>query len=73
MDCVKCGGDTKVADTRRVDHVTYRIRKCLECGHKFYTKEVETDRAGIDEYYAAHRQELRERRRKSDERKTKTV
>ena len=73
MDCVKCGGATKITDTRRVDHVTYRARKCFECGHKFYTKEVETDRSGIDEYYAIWRRERRERRQKSDKRKAKTV
>lgn len=64
MDCVKCGGATRIIDTRRVDHVTYRTRKCLECEHKFYTKEVETDRSGLDEYYAIWRRECRERRQK---------
>lgn len=73
MDCLKCNGATKVTDSRRADHVTYRIRKCLECGHKFYTKEVETDRAGIDKYYADQRRELRERSQKLDKGKTKTV
>lgn len=40
MDCLNCGGKTKVIDTAGDKTGTYRCRKCTKCGHKFYTAEV---------------------------------
>lgn len=40
MDCLNCGGKTKVIDTAGDQTGTYRCRKCTKCGHKFYTVEV---------------------------------
>lgn len=45
MNCPKCDGKTRVTDTVRnmPEHETYRKRLCLECGHKFYSVEFETE------------------------------
>lgn len=40
--CTKCGGSTKVIDTRAIGHecsALRRTRVCLECGHRMYTHE----------------------------------
>lgn len=39
MKC-KCGGVTKVIDSRKSGGGIRRRRKCLECGVRFTTKEV---------------------------------
>lgn len=42
MECVSCGSDTKVVDSRlRDDNVVVRKRKCLspQCGKFFHTEE----------------------------------
>lgn len=45
MKCPKCDGKARVIDTipNEQDHETYRRRVCLECGHKFYSVEFETE------------------------------
>lgn len=45
MKCPKCDGKTKVTDTvpNEAEHEIYRRRLCLECGHKFYSVEFETE------------------------------
>lgn len=43
MDCIKCGGKTKVIDSRpsELDGTCWwRRRECLECGERFSTYEV---------------------------------
>ncbi|RKJ43852.1 hypothetical protein D7X33_35070 [Butyricicoccus sp. 1XD8-22] len=42
MECVICGGKTKVAEVRKKDGKYYRRRACLdpECGERFTTYEV---------------------------------
>lgn len=48
MVCPECKGDVKVVDTVTNDECVYRRRKCLSCGHTFYTREEyadQTDRA----------------------------
>lgn len=42
--CPECSGKTKVIETRRVENVTYRKRKCVErgCGASFVTEERAT-------------------------------
>jgi transcriptional regulator NrdR family protein len=39
--CPKCSGETKVYNTREVqwDNSQIRNRQCMECGHRFRTKE----------------------------------
>ena len=40
MKCPECGGKTGVRDTRHFpDNETYRLRRCAECGHTFFTTE----------------------------------
>jgi transcriptional regulator NrdR family protein len=48
MTCPKCNGKIKVIDSAHNtdDNEMYRRRKCLECGHTFYTTEFEV--AGDD-------------------------
>lgn len=41
MECVFCGGATKVVSTRRAKNgKPYRRRICLECNERFTTHEV---------------------------------
>lgn len=43
MTCPKCGGDTKVVDSRKsIDHVI-RYRRCIECKYRFNTIETDED------------------------------
>jgi transcriptional regulator NrdR family protein len=37
LNCTKCGGDTKVTDTRKL---IYRRRRCLACDFRFTTVET---------------------------------
>ena len=39
--CPKCNGRTHVVDSRIVDDVVARKRKCNGCGNIFYTEEIE--------------------------------
>ena len=39
MDCIKCGYDTKVHNSRHYNGNMYRQRECLRCGFRFWTKE----------------------------------
>ena len=40
MKCIKCGGDTKVTDTRELTGtLCYRWRQCKKCGYRFKTFE----------------------------------
>lgn len=41
MKCPKCKGGVKVEYTLSDVEGVYRKRRCLECGHIFYTSEVE--------------------------------
>lgn len=59
MDCLRCNRATKVTDSRRVDHMVYRTRKCLVCGHVFHTKEVPTNKDGLNKFYAEFREQHR--------------
>lgn len=43
MQCEKCGDDTRVVSTYKYNGYVYRIRKCIDCGCKTYTKEAECD------------------------------
>lgn len=39
MKC-PCGGETMVMETRTIDEMFRRKRKCNDCGEYFFTKEV---------------------------------
>ena len=43
MKCPKCNGPLRVLDTVQNDRENeiYRARKCIECGHTFFTVEYE--------------------------------
>ena len=43
MICPKCGADTIVVDSRRSDANIKRRRKCLRCGNRFSTMEIDLD------------------------------
>lgn len=46
MTCPDCCGKVTVADTVHITDTNeiYRKRKCLECGHVFYTTEFEVEK-----------------------------
>lgn len=46
MTCPVCGEKTIVIDSVADSDCVYRKRKCVECGHRFITAEVESN----DEY-----------------------
>lgn len=43
MTCPVCGGDTRIIDSRDKEEFKKRRRKCLECGYKFNTIEIDMD------------------------------
>lgn len=43
MKCPKCGGKSKVIDTRHNNTKTFRKLKCIECGNLYFTKEEVTE------------------------------
>lgn len=47
MICPKCGGNTKVTDSRSTRFTVHRRRKCTLCGHIFYTAETIADSGDI--------------------------
>ena len=63
MKCPKCGGQTKVTESRLWGNTTLRRRKCLGCGRIFITEELITSAA--DENYLAWRRTYYAKRRKN--------
>lgn len=44
MTCPKCNGKVSVTDSvHAFANTEYRRKKCTECGHIFYTAEVEVE------------------------------
>lgn len=41
--CPLCGGKTKIIDSRPEEDAVNRRRKCLECGYRFLTVEIDKD------------------------------
>ena len=41
MICFKCGAESRVLFTEKHKNRVYRQRKCLGCGRKWHTEEVE--------------------------------
>lgn len=64
MKCPKCKGDVKVEYTLSDTEGVYRKRRCIKCGHVFYTSEVEDS---ADMFKSLLRQQ--NKRRLVDERK----
>ena len=61
MKCPKCEGKAQCIDTVQTrDNETYRKRKCLDCGHVFYTCEymVFPNEEFMNEWRSAHRQKI---------------
>jgi transcriptional regulator NrdR family protein len=52
MKCTECGGRTRVIDTRAYLGDTCRIRLCLKCGKKYYTREIIDPAVKLDINYA---------------------
>lgn len=45
MNCLECGGETAVIDSRRGDGgIMSRRRKCVKCGYRFTTVETVLER-----------------------------
>lgn len=42
MRCPRCGGDTRVVDSRSDYDSVWRRRECRICGHRFSTTESAT-------------------------------
>ena len=61
MKCPSCNGEISVLETINQQKVTYRQRKCNECGMKFYTKE---EICSSDEAQPLFTEWVRERQRK---------
>lgn len=53
MDCSRCGGRTKVLDSRSVEEGIFRKRICEGCGRVFYTAEYEDNEGkdGLNAYW----------------------
>lgn len=45
MNCPVCGKTTTVKNSVKKSNQMLRIRRCLDCGHLFYTVETETKEA----------------------------
>lgn len=45
--CQKCGGVTRVVDTRPNREYIWRRRQCVACGHRFSSIEVTADMAKV--------------------------
>lgn len=48
MNCGKCGGKTKVLQTRKEGDLVVRERGCCKCGHRFRTTEREAQRQWVN-------------------------
>jgi len=69
MDCPNCGAKSLISDTRTIDRVTYRRRKCSKCKYLFYTEEIEND-AARDALNRVYHENLTRRRAEKKERAT---
>jgi transcriptional regulator NrdR family protein len=50
MNCPKCGGDTRITETRpeNDNRTLLRYRLCKNCGNSFRTHEVQAIYAGVN-------------------------
>jgi transcriptional regulator NrdR family protein len=49
MKCVKCGGKTRVQESRAKPEGYYRRRFCVACGHSYVTVESDTTAVELSE------------------------
>lgn len=73
MKCPNCNGKTTVTDTVHRDDTneTYRKKKCLNCGHTFYTVEFDIDDpAAVQDIWQKYRYRTCRQYIKTTERKT---
>lgn len=70
MTCPKCDNDSQVIDTANLEVVTYRKRRCFNCGNIFYTVEQDCDyeeaEREIKDYRNAKRRKQRREKKQSD-------
>lgn len=71
MVCPKCNGDVKAIDNvdNPKENEIYRARKCINCGHIFYTVEyevIQNQRFAVD-WAANHRFHTKPRKEKKKE------
>jgi transcriptional regulator NrdR family protein len=50
MICPKCGGETRITETRHENENRTELRRriCKNCGHQFRTHEVQAIYAGVN-------------------------
>lgn len=63
MTCPVCGGRTNVIYCKADCEGVYRRRNCLECGHRFYTAEQESDGSDFKRLDATARRDKRLRQK----------
>lgn len=69
MKCKKCGARTLTKLTTHVQTYKYRRRECVECGHRFSTREYSVDEINelgkekCDERLEEAQEEIRKLRR----------
>lgn len=62
MNCPVCGGNTSVLYSLSDCEMVARKRRCSECGHIFYTSEIE-EMDSHDDFIALQREKESRRRR----------
>lgn len=67
MLCSKCGGDSKVVNSRPVDGKRVRMRRCKNCKKYFYTLETEVPYETGEMFMEKYGKILRESRKIKDE------
>lgn len=63
MECIKCGGKTKVKESRPFAGTRYRKRLCLKCGKIFWTSEEPASGSEVKEMMAANKMKQRDKKR----------
>jgi transcriptional regulator NrdR family protein len=70
MTCPICGGKTKVINSAADYESVYRKRKCVECGRRFETTEMEgTDADTLAELRREQKESREDREQREAERK----
>lgn len=64
MECPYCeSSSTCVINSRKVELNVFRIRRCKECGAKFYTEEAVIDDEEARPYLAAIKRYYRDKKK----------
>jgi len=74
MQCPSCG-NTKIAtyDTRRVELMVVRKRKCLACDERFYTLEQFMSEEELEEVQEIRKKQIHDPRSESESEGTQTT